>query len=147
MSQTHTLTKSHLSHRYEILTPNAIPRTFMDGKQASELMVSHFSVAVKIQRNISQFKRWKSGNLQLLLTRCRFFVQIRALELDHNLFRVGQSKVFFRAGVLAHLEEERDLKITDTIIRFQSASRGYLARKYELYRYFTGTGMTDICLF
>ncbi|XP_044216274.1 myosin-10 isoform X2 [Thunnus albacares] len=78
--------------RYEILTPNAIPRTFMDGKQASELMIS-------------------------------------ALELDHNLFRVGQSKVFFRAGVLAHLEEERDLKITDTIIRFQSASRGYLARK------------------
>ncbi|XP_028985971.2 myosin-10 isoform X2 [Betta splendens] len=78
--------------RYEILTPNAIPRTFMDGKQASELMIS-------------------------------------ALELDHNLFRVGQSKVFFRAGVLAHLEEERDLKITDTIIRFQSASRGFLARK------------------
>ncbi|XP_036929311.1 myosin-10 isoform X1 [Acanthopagrus latus] len=78
--------------RYEILTPNAIPRAFMDGKQASELM-------------------------------------IRALELDHNLFRVGQSKVFFRAGVLAHLEEERDLKITDTIIRFQSVSRGYLARK------------------
>uniref|UniRef100_A0A3B4XTT7 Myosin-10-like n=1 Tax=Seriola lalandi dorsalis TaxID=1841481 RepID=A0A3B4XTT7_SERLL len=78
--------------RYEILTPNAIPRTFMDGKQASELMIS-------------------------------------ALELDHNLFRVGQSKVFFRAGVLAHLEEERDLKITDTIIRFQSSARGYLARK------------------
>ncbi|XP_053700207.1 myosin-10 isoform X2 [Synchiropus splendidus] len=78
--------------RYEILTPNAIPRSFMDGKQASELM-------------------------------------IRALELDHNLFRVGQSKVFFRAGVLGHLEEERDLKITDTIIRFQSAARGFLARK------------------
>uniref|UniRef100_A0A672GYD6 Myosin, heavy chain 14, non-muscle n=1 Tax=Salarias fasciatus TaxID=181472 RepID=A0A672GYD6_SALFA len=78
--------------RYEILTPNAIPRTFMDGKHASELM-------------------------------------IKALELDPNLYRVGQSKVFFRAGVLAHLEEERDLKITDTIIRFQSVSRGYLARK------------------
>ncbi|XP_077065204.1 uncharacterized protein myh14 isoform X9 [Siphateles boraxobius] len=78
--------------RYEILTPNAIPRTFMDGKQACELMIS-------------------------------------ALELDKNLFRVGQSKVFFRAGVLAHLEEERDLKITDTIIRFQSAARGYLARR------------------
>ncbi|KAJ8005080.1 hypothetical protein DPEC_G00142940 [Dallia pectoralis] len=78
--------------RYEILTPNAIPRTFMDGKQACELMIS-------------------------------------ALELDLNLFRVGQSKVFFRAGVLGHLEEERDLKITDTIIRFQSAARGYLARK------------------
>uniref|UniRef100_A0A8C7J6R1 Myosin, heavy chain 14, non-muscle n=1 Tax=Oncorhynchus kisutch TaxID=8019 RepID=A0A8C7J6R1_ONCKI len=78
--------------RYEILTPNAIPRTFMDGKQACELMIS-------------------------------------ALELDRNLFRVGQSKVFFRAGVLGHLEEERDLKITDTIIRFQSAARGFLARR------------------
>jgi myosin heavy subunit len=30
---------------------------------------------------------------------------------------------------LAHLEEERDLKITDIIIYFQAACRGYLARK------------------
>ncbi|XP_067353630.1 myosin-10-like isoform X2 [Channa argus] len=78
--------------RYEILTPNAIPRGFMDGKQACERM-------------------------------------IQALELDPNLFRIGQSKIFFRAGVLAHLEEERDLKITDIIIYFQSVCRGYLARK------------------
>lgn len=55
--------------------------------------------------------------------------QIHALELDPNLFRIGQSKIFFRAGVLAHLEEERDLKITDIIIYFQSVCRGYLARK------------------
>ncbi|XP_062304308.1 myosin-9-like isoform X1 [Osmerus eperlanus] len=78
--------------RYEILTPNSIPKGFMDGKQACVLM-------------------------------------IKALELDSNLFRVGQSKVFFRAGVLAHLEEERDLKITDVIIGFQSWCRGYVARK------------------
>ncbi|XP_028841522.1 myosin-10 isoform X2 [Denticeps clupeoides] len=78
--------------RYEILTPNAIPKGFMDGKQACERM-------------------------------------IRALELDANLFRIGQSKIFFRAGVLAHLEEERDLKITDIIIYFQAVCRGYLARK------------------
>lgn len=55
--------------------------------------------------------------------------QIKALELDGNLFRIGQSKIFFRAGVLAHLEEERDLKITDIIIYFQAVCRGYLARK------------------
>ncbi|XP_069463113.1 myosin-10-like isoform X1 [Ambystoma mexicanum] len=78
--------------RYEILTPNAIPKGFMDGKQACAQM-------------------------------------IKALELDPNLFRIGQSKIFFRAGVLAHLEEERDLKITDIIVLFQAAARGYLARK------------------
>uniref|UniRef100_A0A8D1VBA7 Myosin-9 n=1 Tax=Sus scrofa TaxID=9823 RepID=A0A8D1VBA7_PIG len=77
--------------RYEILTPNSIPKGFMDGKQACVLM-------------------------------------IKALELDSNLYRIGQS-VFFRAGVLAHLEEERDLKITDVIIGFQACCRGYLARK------------------
>ncbi|XP_040215625.1 myosin-9 [Rana temporaria] len=78
--------------RYEILTPNSIPKGFMDGKQACVIM-------------------------------------IKALELDSNLYRIGQSKVFFRAGVLAHLEEERDLKITDVIIAFQAWCRGYLARK------------------
>ncbi|XP_016895941.1 myosin-9 isoform X3 [Cynoglossus semilaevis] len=78
--------------RYEILTPNAIPKGFMDGKQACLLM-------------------------------------IKSLELDSNLYRMGQSKVFFRAGVLAHLEEERDMKITDIIISFQAWCRGYVARR------------------
>uniref|UniRef100_A0A0K8WAW5 Myosin heavy chain, non-muscle n=1 Tax=Bactrocera latifrons TaxID=174628 RepID=A0A0K8WAW5_BACLA len=78
--------------RYELLTPNVIPKGFMDGKKACEKM-------------------------------------IQALELDTNLFRVGQSKIFFRAGVLAHLEEERDYKITDLIVNFQAFCRGYLARR------------------
>ncbi|KAK6170018.1 hypothetical protein SNE40_018509 [Patella caerulea] len=78
--------------RYEILTPNAIPRGFMDGKKAVEKMIS-------------------------------------ALELDKNLYRIGQSKIFFRAGVLAHLEEERDLKLTDIIVQFQALARGLLARR------------------
>ena len=42
---------------------------------------------------------------------------------------MGQSKVFFRAGVLAHLEEEQDLKITNVIIGFQACCWGYLARR------------------
>ena len=42
-----------------------------------------------------------------------------ALELDSNLYRISQSKVFFPGGVLAHLEEEWDLKITTS----SSASR------------------------
>lgn len=43
---------------------------------------------------------------------------------------MGQSKIFFRAGVLAQLEEERDLKVTDIIVSFQAAARGYLARRW-----------------
>ncbi|GAB0099171.1 Myosin heavy chain, non-muscle [Sergentomyia squamirostris] len=78
--------------RYELLTPNVIPKGFMDGKKACERM-------------------------------------IQALELDSNLYRVGQSKIFFRAGVLAHLEEERDYKITDLIVNFQAFCRGFLARR------------------
>lgn len=58
-------------------------------------------------------------------------VQIKHLDLDPNLYRIGQSKIFFRTGVLAQLEEERDLKITVIIIAFQAQARGFLARKYE----------------
>ena len=46
-----------------------------------------------------------------------------------NLYRMGQSKVFFRDSMLAHLEEERDLKIMDVIIGFQACCWGYLARR------------------
>ena len=45
---------------------------------------------------------------------------IRVLEIESNLDRMGQSKVFFQASVLADLEEERDLRITDVIISFQA---------------------------
>merc|ERR1719323_1319678 len=78
--------------RYELLTPNVIPKGFMDGKKACEKM-------------------------------------IEALELDPGLYRIGQSKIFFRAGVLAHLEEERDLRITDLVVKFQAYCRGQLARR------------------
>merc|ERR1712142_1298814 len=57
------------------------------------------------------------------------FKMLQDLELDPNLYRIGQSKIFFRAGDLAHLEEERDLKLTDLIIQFQAYCRGCLARR------------------
>lgn len=57
--------------------------------------------------------------------------QIKHLDLDPNLYRIGQSKIFFRTGVLAQLEEERDMKITVIIIAFQAQARGFLARKYD----------------
>ena len=54
---------------------------------------------------------------------------IKDLEIDENLFRIGKSKLFFRAGVLAHLEEERGTKLADVIIQLQAICRGVLARK------------------
>jgi len=54
---------------------------------------------------------------------------ITCLEMDPNLYRIGQSKIFFRAGVLAHLEEERDIKLTEVITIFQAFCRGNIARR------------------
>uniref|UniRef100_A0A3Q2Y746 Myosin, heavy chain 11a, smooth muscle n=1 Tax=Hippocampus comes TaxID=109280 RepID=A0A3Q2Y746_HIPCM len=63
-------------------------------------------------------------------TACILYLNIiKHLDLDPNLYRIGQSKIFFRTGVLAQLEEERDLKITVIIIAFQAQARGFLARK------------------
>jgi len=55
-------------------------------------------------------------------------MMLENMDLEAGLFRVGQSKIFFRSGVLAHLEEERDVKICDMMVRLQAVLRGYLAR-------------------
>uniref|UniRef100_A0A7N6FMA3 Myosin, heavy chain 11b, smooth muscle n=1 Tax=Anabas testudineus TaxID=64144 RepID=A0A7N6FMA3_ANATE len=59
----------------------------------------------------------------------KLIIIVKHLDLDPNLYRIGQSKMFFRTGVLAQLEEERDLKLTVVIIAFQAQARGFLARK------------------
>ena len=59
------------------------------------------------------------------------------LALDKSLFRVGITKVFFRAGVLAELEEQRDSLIREIMSRFQSVARGFTQRRIahkRLYR-------------
>merc|ERR1719412_3382751 len=43
--------------------------------------------------------------------------------------RLGNTQVFLRSGVLAHLNEERDEKVTDQVVRFQAICRGHLARR------------------
>lgn len=58
------------------------------------------------------------------------------LGLDKSLFRVGLTKVFFRAGVLAELEEQRDSLITEIMSRFQSVARGFVQRRAAYKRLF-----------
>jgi len=62
---------------------------------------------------------------------------LEKLNLDRALYRVGLTKVFFRAGVLAELEEQRDALIRHIMSRFQSVARGFTQRRIankRLYR-------------
>ncbi|EPS37839.1 hypothetical protein H072_8478 [Dactylellina haptotyla CBS 200.50] len=64
-------------------------------------------------------------------------LMLEQLNLDDYQYRIGLSKVFFRAGVLAELEEQRDALVRSIITRFQSIARGFIQRKIahkKLYR-------------
>ncbi|WWC87933.1 uncharacterized protein L201_002833 [Kwoniella dendrophila CBS 6074] len=52
-----------------------------------------------------------------------------ALDLDKQFYKIGATKIFFKAGVLAELEERRDNLLTDIFRRFQSAARMHVARR------------------
>ncbi|KAF0992774.1 hypothetical protein HZS_2692, partial [Henneguya salminicola] len=51
------------------------------------------------------------------------------LDLDKNTYRVGMSKVFFKSGVLANLEEERDKILYKYMVVFQAHVRGNISRR------------------
>ncbi|KAI0828577.1 nonmuscle myosin heavy chain b [Trametes gibbosa] len=54
---------------------------------------------------------------------------VDALELDKSIFRIGTSKIFFKAGVLADLEERRDALLFDLFSRLQAVARMWTARR------------------
>ncbi|XP_052800261.1 unconventional myosin-XVIIIa-like isoform X4 [Mya arenaria] len=54
---------------------------------------------------------------------------IENLDIDKLNYRIGLSKVFFRAGALNRLESSRDDRVTGRITAFQAYCRGYTARK------------------
>ncbi|KAJ5689505.1 Myosin type-2 heavy chain 2 [Penicillium macrosclerotiorum] len=64
-------------------------------------------------------------------------IMLEKLGMDRAWYRVGRTKVFFRAGVLADLEEKRDQLIRSIMTRFQSLARGFVQRRISnkrLYR-------------
>ncbi|XP_035290732.1 unconventional myosin-XVIIIa-like isoform X3 [Anguilla anguilla] len=54
---------------------------------------------------------------------------LESLDLEKSNYHMGLSRVFFRAGTLAKLEEQRDEQTRRNITLFQAACRGYLARQ------------------
>ncbi|KAK3044967.1 hypothetical protein LTS18_014917, partial [Coniosporium uncinatum] len=64
-------------------------------------------------------------------------IMLERLNMDRSFYRVGITKVFFRAGVLAELEERRDALISEIMAKFQSVARGFTQRRIahkRLYR-------------
>ncbi|XP_049714707.1 unconventional myosin-XVIIIa isoform X5 [Elephas maximus indicus] len=55
---------------------------------------------------------------------------LESLDLEKSSCCMGLSRVFFRAGTLVRLEEQRDEQTSKNLTLFQAACRGYLARQH-----------------
>uniref|UniRef100_A0A668RWY6 Uncharacterized protein n=1 Tax=Oreochromis aureus TaxID=47969 RepID=A0A668RWY6_OREAU len=53
---------------------------------------------------------------------------LASLDIDHSQYRFGHTKVFFKAGLLGHLEEMRDERLAKVLTLFQAAARGKIMR-------------------
>ncbi|KAG6797525.1 myosin heavy chain, muscle isoform X34 [Apis mellifera caucasica] len=54
---------------------------------------------------------------------------LESTGLDPDQYRLGHTKVFFRAGVLGQMEEFRDERLSKIVSWMQAYIRGYLSRK------------------
>lgn len=54
---------------------------------------------------------------------------VESLELQPDVYKIGLTKIFFKAGALAEMEEKRDSHLYELFARFQSLSRRYMARR------------------
>uniref|UniRef100_A0A3Q3LLC3 Myosin XVIIIAa n=1 Tax=Labrus bergylta TaxID=56723 RepID=A0A3Q3LLC3_9LABR len=54
---------------------------------------------------------------------------LESLDLEKSSYHMGLSRLFFRAGTLAKLEEQRDEQTKRNLTLFQGTCRGYLARQ------------------
>ncbi len=75
------------------------------------------------------FKESKHGNFCTSCFEKKVKWKIRRNDFLSIIFVPFYFQVFLRAGVLSHLDEEREDKLQDQVIRLQAVCRGYLARK------------------
>ncbi|XP_067116860.1 myosin heavy chain, fast skeletal muscle-like [Osmerus mordax] len=52
-----------------------------------------------------------------------------SIDVNHDEYKFGHTKVFFKAGLLGVLEEMRDEKLAHLVTMTQALARGYLMRK------------------
>ncbi|XP_061908652.1 myosin-7B-like [Entelurus aequoreus] len=53
---------------------------------------------------------------------------LSSLDIDHSQYKFGQTKVFFKAGLLGYLEDMRDSRLSEILTIVQAMSRGKLMR-------------------
>ncbi|KAL6464604.1 hypothetical protein MHYP_G00269210 [Metynnis hypsauchen] len=53
---------------------------------------------------------------------------LASLDIDHNQYKFGHTKVFFKAGLLGQLEEMRDERLAKILTLLQAVSRGKIMR-------------------
>jgi myosin protein heavy chain len=63
---------------------------------------------------------------------CSVLAMTEAMQLNPTVFKVGLTKIFFKAGVLAELEERRDELLYHTFTAIEAACRRFVARRQTL---------------
>ncbi|CCF58329.1 hypothetical protein KAFR_0E01750 [Kazachstania africana CBS 2517] len=80
-----------------------------------------YNILTSAEDGITFNKRDFKRNSQLILS---------SLSLDPSLFKVGNTKLFFKAGVLATLENKKENRIMQITSSFNSAIRGSIVRRH-----------------
>jgi len=92
-------------HRYSILNPSAVADA-MKNEATAKL---NFANEEKMNQNMA-------------------LIILKTAGLEKEKYRLGHTKVFFRAGVLGMMEEVREERVTKVISWLQSTGRGALSR-------------------
>ncbi|CAF0906401.1 unnamed protein product, partial [Brachionus calyciflorus] len=109
---------------YQILSACRIYRQGYPEYLSLEEFVRRFSMFIQHGINSEEQKENSTKDLSLLL--------IKNFDLDSSFYKVGNTQIFFKAGILAKLEDKRDEKVNDFIIRLQANCRKFMARRtYE----------------
>ncbi|KAK9461314.1 P-loop containing nucleoside triphosphate hydrolase protein [Lipomyces oligophaga] len=69
---------------------------------------------------------------------------LESLRVDPSTFRVGNTKVFFRAGLLAELEHHREEVVCSLITGIQAQVRGFLRRRQVNKKLFRAQAVKEI---
>lgn len=85
----------------------------------NKMTFAEFFARYSVLDTVDVFTKNAKSNCELIL---------KHIKLDADSFRLGITKIFFKNGILGHLEELRDLSIKRKMTSFQSIVRGQLAR-------------------